>query len=92
METFGLLTERGKGNGWFTGPGRAYSIDCKDPHFIWHSFNHLLGFEGCFFNQIKVQSHPSGALFLLSLDVVAFRGPQKSLSFNYLRLTVKLQE
>lgn len=74
METFGLLTEGGKGFGWFAGLGHTDGIDCKDPHFIWHSFNHLLGFECSFFDQVKVQSHPSGALLLFSLDEVAFRG------------------
>lgn len=89
METFGLLTEGSKGFGWFTGLGHTDGVDCEDAHFIWHSFNHLLGFEWCFFDQVKVQSHPSGALFLFSLNEVAFRGWSESLSFNHQHIHLK---
>lgn len=75
---FGGLTERSKGFGRFTGFGHTDGVDCKDPHFIRHSFNHLLGFKCSLLDQVKVQSHPSGALLLFSLNVIAFRGQPES--------------
>ena len=81
-EKFGLLTEGSKGFGWFAWLRHANGIDCKDSNFIWHSFNHLLGFKCCFFDKVKVQPHPSGTLFLLSFNEVAYRGWSVGLSFN----------
>lgn len=82
-KTLQPLTEGSEGFGGLAGFGHADGIDRKDPHFIWHAFNHLLGFKWSFFDQIEVQSHPPGALFLFSLNEIALKEKQIS-SFSIL--------
>lgn len=72
-EAFSGLTQRDKGLGGHTGLGDANGIDRKDADLVGHPFNHLLGLKSCLFAEIKIQSHPPGALLLFPLNKVSCR-------------------
>ena len=67
------LTEGDKGFGGLAGLGHADGIDGEDPHLVRNAFDHLLGLECRLLDQVKVQPHPPGALFLFPFHEVPFK-------------------
>ena len=65
------LTDWYKGLGGSAVARHADGVDSVDPHLIGHALDHPLGFEGCVGVGVKVQPHPSVALFFLPLQHVA---------------------
>ena len=57
----------------------ADAVDSVHAHLIRHSFNHPLGFIGCFRVRVKVQPHPPVALRLLPLQHIAWELKQKQM-------------
>ena len=76
------LTQWNKRLGGHTGLRDANSIDSKDADLIGHTFNHLLGLKHCFFAEIEIQPHPSGALFLFPLNEIPWRGHKMESGFS----------
>lgn len=66
-----VLTKGNKGFGWITGLGNTDRINSKNPHLVRHTLNHLLRFKCGLFAEVKVESHPPGALLLLPLNEVS---------------------
>ena len=76
------LTQWNKRLGGHTGLRDANSIDGKDADLVGHTFNHFLGLKGCFFAEIEIQPHPSGALFLFPLNEIPWRGHKIETGFS----------
>lgn len=66
-----VLTKGNKGFGRFAGLGHTNCINGKNPHLIRHTLDHLLRLKCGLFAEVKVKTHPSGALLLLPLNEVS---------------------
>lgn len=66
-----VLTEGNKGFGWVTGLGHTNRVNSKNPHLVRHTLNHLLRLKYGLLAEVKVKSHPPGALLLLPLNEVS---------------------